>query len=303
MADPDRLGIIGGSYGGYLANWAIGHTDRFKAAVSKFGIFSLVTDFSNSAVPRWEEEYLGAAYWDDPKLYADKSPSTFVKQINTPVLLMHGAEDPNTFIANSQEMYTALRLQGKTVEYVRFPREGHGFSEPSHYLDEVHKTVAWFDKYLLGSGQAPTYRVGDTLTESGWELRVVSASVENYAGHEDKLNRFIEIVFVLRDIEETGASFTLTPADVSLTRGLSSSGRSGRPVGVPVDVLGEKILAEGHGWRFIFKPSAEQRGLTVPMAVTFRISNAGGTLAFSVKDFSPVTIEMPATEDKEDDNE
>ncbi|MDQ2799564.1 MAG: S9 family peptidase, partial [Armatimonadota bacterium] len=132
VADPERLAVSGSSYGGYLVNWIISQTPRFKAAISKFGIFSLVTDFSNSQAPRWELEYLAAFPWDNPQLYAERSPASYVKNIQTPVLILHGESDPNTFIANSQEMYTALHLLGKPVQYVHYPREGHGFSEPEH---------------------------------------------------------------------------------------------------------------------------------------------------------------------------
>ena len=80
-------------------------------------------------------------------------PSTYLKDIHTPVLILHGEGDPNTFIANSQEMYQALHLLGKTVEYVHYPREGHGFGEPQHRLDELRRCLVWFDKYLKGAGE------------------------------------------------------------------------------------------------------------------------------------------------------
>ena len=66
LANPARLAVVGSSYGAYLVNWLIGHSDRFRAAISKFGIFSLVTDFSNSQAPRWETEYLGGYPWERP---------------------------------------------------------------------------------------------------------------------------------------------------------------------------------------------------------------------------------------------
>jgi len=133
-----------------MTNWAITQTDRFKAAVSMFGIFNLITDYSNSYLPSWEPDYLGDYYWNNLKIYLERSPFYYVKNIKTPVLIMHGDEDPNTFISNSKEMYQALKHLGKTVEFVRYPREGHGFREPNHRIDEFYRCLAWFNKYLLG---------------------------------------------------------------------------------------------------------------------------------------------------------
>jgi dipeptidyl aminopeptidase/acylaminoacyl peptidase len=155
IADPARLGIVGGSYGGYMANWAVANSDRFAAAVSMYGIFHLLTDYSQSlTIPNWEKDYLDAYYWEEPDLYRRLSPGTNVASIRTPVLIMHGDVDDNTGLANSQEMYQALRHLGQTVEFVRFPREGHGFQEPNHQADEVRRTIAWFDLYLKKSDAA-----------------------------------------------------------------------------------------------------------------------------------------------------
>ena len=303
VADPDRLAVMGASYGGFLTNWAVGHTDRFKAAVSKFGIWSLMTDFSNSLAPRWEQEYLGGFPWDRPGEYLRMSPAEAVKNIHTPILILHGEGDTNTFIANSQELYTALRLLGRTVEYAHYPREGHGFAEPQHRVDEFARCLAWLDRYVLGDVR---HRIGHKITHDGWELTVAHAALQSYAGRgaEDG-KRYVEIAFILRDTLESERTLTIGPSDVTLTRTAPSSGRSARPVGLPVDVLSQKVLAEGSGWRFQFAaPSADdapgERGLAVPVAVTFRITNKGGTFAFAVKDFPPVIMDVPAAESKDD---
>ena len=151
IADPDRLGVMGGSYGGYMTNWIISQTDRFKAAVSMYGIFSLITDFSNSNIPYWEKQYLGDYYWEKIDLYLQRSAFSYVRNIRTPVLIMHGDQDANTFISNSQELYTALKLLKATYEFVRYPREGHGISrEPNHIRDLFQRQLRWFNKYILG---------------------------------------------------------------------------------------------------------------------------------------------------------
>lgn len=145
--DPARVGITGGSYGGYMTNWAITQTDRFAAAISEYGIFNFFTDYGGSIYAYWDREYLGN-YWDSDSLYLKYSPFRYVKNVKTPVLIMHGDEDPNTFITNSLEMYRALLDQGKVVEFVRFPREKHGFHEPQHRVLELEMMLEFFGKYL-----------------------------------------------------------------------------------------------------------------------------------------------------------
>ena len=299
VADPDRLGVIGSSYGGYLVNWIVTQTPRFQAAVSQFGIFSLATDFSNSQAPRWDLEYLGGQPWEVPERYAKHSPASYVQNVQTPVLILHGDSDGNTFIANSQEMYTALRLQEKTVEFVHYPREGHGFYEPQHRLDEMRRIQSWFDKYVRGGGRPATYRIGDRITQDGWELTVTSAVLQTYVGRSEDDRRYVEVAFVLRDKEERKEPLTLGPGDVTLSRGVSTTTRSSRPAGLPVDVLGQKVLAEGQGWKYAFTPGKDERGLAVPVALTFRIPNTGGTYALAIKDFPPVTMDVPAAEDED----
>ncbi|MGI4788978.1 MAG: S9 family peptidase [Janthinobacterium lividum] len=294
IADPEKLAVIGSSYGGYLVNWLIGKTNRFQAAVSQFGIFSLATDFSNSQAPRWETEYLGGYPWDKPELYAERSPSTYLKDIQTPVLLMHGEGDSNTFIANSQEMYQALHLLGKTAEYVHYPREGHGFGEPQHRLDELRRCLNWFDKYLNG-GARTVHRTGDKLLSDGWELIVTTAILETYAGRTEEGLRYVEIALVLHDTTETRRTLTLKPADFSLTR-IVPPGRPTRPLGLPVSVLGQKALAESANWSFSYVPGKDDRALTAPIALAFRLPATGGTYQFRVRDFPPVTLDVPAAE-------
>lgn len=149
LIDSTRMGLIGGSYGGYLVNWIISQTSRFKAAVSMYGIFNLITDWCNSIQPSWEKVYLGAYYWENSKSYLARSPSTYVKNIKTPVLLLHGEKDQITSICNSREMYQSLRVMGKPVELVAYPREGHGIlQEPNHRIDKINRILSWFDKYL-----------------------------------------------------------------------------------------------------------------------------------------------------------
>lgn len=149
VADSTRMGVIGGSYGGYMTNWIISQTQRFKAAVSMYGIFSLLTDWSNSVQPSWEKMYFGNYYWEDLQPYLKRSPAFYVTNIQTPVLILHGEDDQMTFISNSKEMYQALHVLKRPVKFVVYPREGHGISrEPNHRVDVCRRALKWFDRYL-----------------------------------------------------------------------------------------------------------------------------------------------------------
>jgi dipeptidyl aminopeptidase/acylaminoacyl peptidase len=291
IADPDRLGVIGSSYGAYLVNWIVTRGTRFRAAVSEFGIFSLNTDFSNSEAPRWDTEYLGGFPWDMPEMYTRLSPASQANHIQTPVLLMHGEGDGNTFIANSQEMYQALHLLGRTVEFVRYPREGHGFFEPQHRLDEMRRVLAWFDKYVRHAGEQHYGRIGDKLKHEDWELIVSEASVATYRNRSDQ-ERFLEVTFALRDLGERRLALTLGPNDVTLTR--VGGNRAIRPAGLPVEALGGKALAEGRGWKFAFVPAKDERGLAVAISLAFLVPKAGGTYHLRVQAFPPIVLEIPS---------
>ena len=153
FVDTTRMGVTGGSYGGYLTNWIISQNNRFKAAVSMYGLFSLFTDWSNSVQPAWEKMYLGYYYWEKPinmdNQYVSRSPAFYVQNIKTPTLIMHGDKDVYTNISNSREMYQALQTRGIPVEFVVFPRAGHGLrNEPNQYIDVVKRATNWFEKYI-----------------------------------------------------------------------------------------------------------------------------------------------------------
>jgi dipeptidyl aminopeptidase/acylaminoacyl peptidase len=153
MVDSTRMGVMGGSYGGYMTNWTISQTQRFAAAVSLYGIFSWFTDWSNSFQPSFEQMYFGYNYWDRPidnnSLWISRAPQTYVKSITTPTLILHGTEDRYTNIANSREMYSALKELGVTTEFVTYRGAHHGLrTKPTQYIDAVNRTVAWLMKYL-----------------------------------------------------------------------------------------------------------------------------------------------------------
>jgi dipeptidyl aminopeptidase/acylaminoacyl peptidase len=148
VADSGRMAVMGGSYGGYMTNWTISQTRRFKAAVSLFGIFSWFTDWSNSWQPVFEIMYLGYNYWEKPldmnNLWISRAPQTYVHNIATPTLILQGDIDQYTNIANSREMYQALHALGCEVEFVVYHGAGHGLrNNPNQWIDSMERSVHW----------------------------------------------------------------------------------------------------------------------------------------------------------------
>ncbi len=280
IADENKIGIFGGSYGGYMTNWAITQTDRFKAAVSIFGIFNLITDYSNSYLPSWEPDYLGDYYWNNLKIYLERSPFYYVKNIKTPVLIMHGDEDQNTFISNSKEMYQALKHLGKTVEFVRYPREGHGFREPNHRIDEFYRCLTWFNKYLLGiePEKKPLVRVDEWVEADGLGIKVVSAHKNvNYSGF-DTSKKFIEVEVLFKAKENA------KPLEIDLLNDfvLISPDASTNPAGVPVEVSGVKGLLIGNVKASINVGNGTQYH---PLKVAFDATNLKGEVKLKILKF------------------
>ncbi|MCX7968474.1 MAG: S9 family peptidase [Armatimonadetes bacterium] len=176
IADPERIGIVGGSYGGYMTSWALAQSEIFKAGVSLYGIALLFSDFGNSDNPSWEPDYLGAFPWEAPELYLERSPLIHAHKIKAPLLLLHGESDKNTFISNSQELYTALKKLGRTVEFVRYPREGHGFREPNHLVDTMERILVWFDRWLKGDAFASAVPVGEKASDGELQICVAETA-------------------------------------------------------------------------------------------------------------------------------
>jgi dipeptidyl aminopeptidase/acylaminoacyl peptidase len=147
IADPDRLGIAGWSYGGYMAEWAITQTTRFKAAVSGAGLSDLASEYGTEEHPAYDEWFYGLPY-EKPEGFRRSSPLTYVKNARTPTLILQGDNDVVDPMGQSQELYRALKRYGVTTELVVYPREGHGFREEKHLTDRLRRIVAWFDKYM-----------------------------------------------------------------------------------------------------------------------------------------------------------
>ena len=149
--DPERLGVIGGSYGGYMTSWIIGHTNRFKAAVSERAVNNLVSMFGSSDLFWIFHRQFGGALWENIPAFIEKSPSTYGPQMETPVLVLHSENDLRCPVEQGEHLFNLLRLLGKEVEMVRFPAESHELSRagsPIHRVIRFETILDWFDRYL-----------------------------------------------------------------------------------------------------------------------------------------------------------
>jgi dipeptidyl aminopeptidase/acylaminoacyl peptidase len=152
FVDATRMAIMGGSYGGYMTAWAVGHTDRFACAITDRLVGNLHSMSGTCDFP-WDhgKTYKGNA-WDDPSDLWRVSPLHFAGCIKTPLLIVHSDGDLRCPISQAEELFAALRLQGKTVEFVRYPPESsHGLSRtgpPDLRVDRLQRNLAWLDRFL-----------------------------------------------------------------------------------------------------------------------------------------------------------
>ena len=125
LADPNRLGIAGWSYGGYMSEWAITQTNRFKAAVSGAGLADLATEYGTEEHPSYDEWFYGLPY-EKPEGFRKSSPITYIRNAKTPTLILQGDADTVDPLSQSQMLHRALKRYGVETELVIYPREGHG---------------------------------------------------------------------------------------------------------------------------------------------------------------------------------
>jgi dipeptidyl aminopeptidase/acylaminoacyl peptidase len=152
FVDQSRMGVGGGSYGGYMTNWIIGHTDRFSAAVAMRSLSNLVSEYAQHDIVLWGQLELGPLPWSDPEELWRRSPIRYVDRMRTPLLLTHGEMDLRCAVSQAEELFGALRLLGREVELVRFPGESHDLSRngrPDRRLERLHRLTHWFASHLL----------------------------------------------------------------------------------------------------------------------------------------------------------
>jgi dipeptidyl aminopeptidase/acylaminoacyl peptidase len=146
--DPNRLGICGWSYGGYMTMWAVTQTNRFKAAMAGAGLSDWQSYYGENLIDQWMIPFFGKSVYDDPEVYAKSSPITFIKKVKTPTLIIVGDSDGEVPAPQSYEFWHALKTLGVETQFVVYEHEGHMFASPKHRRDVVERTLAWFDAHL-----------------------------------------------------------------------------------------------------------------------------------------------------------
>ena len=146
--DPNRLGICGWSYGGYMTMWAVTQTNRFKAAMAGAGLSNWQSYYGENLIDQWMIPFFGKSVYDDPDVYAKSSPINFIKKVKTPTLILVGDSDGEVPAPQSYEFWHALKTLGVETQFVVYEHEGHMFASPKHRRDVVERTLAWFDAHL-----------------------------------------------------------------------------------------------------------------------------------------------------------
>jgi dipeptidyl aminopeptidase/acylaminoacyl peptidase len=152
FVDADRLGVTGGSYGGFMTNWIVGHTNRFKAAVTQRSISNWLSFYGVSDIGYFFTEWqiLGDA-WSDTETLWQHSPLAYVQNVQTPLLILHGEQDLRCPIEQADQLFIALKRLGKEVQYVRFPNANHDLSrtgDPKLRVERLTRIVDWFVKHI-----------------------------------------------------------------------------------------------------------------------------------------------------------
>lgn len=146
--DSDKVVAAGASYGGYMINWILGHTDRFQALVSHAGVYDLRSMFGSTEelwFPLWE---FHGAPWDNPSIYETWSPSNFVKNFNTPTLVVHGQKDYRVPVTQGMQLFTALQLQEVPSQFLYFPDEGHWILKPRNSVHWYQTVIDWLKRWV-----------------------------------------------------------------------------------------------------------------------------------------------------------
>jgi dipeptidyl aminopeptidase/acylaminoacyl peptidase len=146
--DPNRVGITGWSYGGFMTMFAVTQTHRFRAAVAGAGISDWLSYYGENSIDQWMIPYFGASVYDDPEVYAKSSAITYIKNVTTPTLTIVGDRDGECPAPQSFEFWHALRDLHVPAQLVVYPNEGHGFSDPAHLRDVQQRAVEWFSRYM-----------------------------------------------------------------------------------------------------------------------------------------------------------
>ena len=151
--DDSKVGVTGGSYGGYMTNWIVGHTDKFAAAVTQRSISNWYTKYGTSDIGFYgNKKGMGNRdLWDSEGWLMERSPIRYAPNVNTPILILHSEQDYRCPMEQAEQWYVALKRLGKTVEFVRFQGENHELSrsgKPWNRKERLAHMLRWFDQYL-----------------------------------------------------------------------------------------------------------------------------------------------------------
>jgi dipeptidyl aminopeptidase/acylaminoacyl peptidase len=150
IADPDRMAIMGGSYGGFMTFWAVTQTDRFKAAIGHAAISDWYSFYGQTDIPYLLEFGFSGLPWITQEIYERWSPIRYAENVTTPLLITHGEQDLRVPITQGEQYFRTLKKMGKTVEFLKYPRAGHGITEPRHRIHLDREQEAWFQRYIPG---------------------------------------------------------------------------------------------------------------------------------------------------------
>lgn len=155
--DRERMGVTGGSYGGYLTNWIVGHTDIFKAAVTLRSVVNFVSDEGTRDGAYGHTPDFGGDLFEKFDLYWERSPLKYAKNVRTPILILHSENDQRVPLEQAEQWFRALKHFGAPAEFVIFPRENHNLTrtgEPKHLVESLNWQTYWFERYLDGNARA-----------------------------------------------------------------------------------------------------------------------------------------------------
>ncbi len=148
VADPNRLGVMGWSYGGFMTSWIVTQTNRFKAASAGAPVTNLTSFTTTTDITAFIPDYFGGQFWDAPEVYQKHSPISFVKSVTTPTMIQHGTADVRVPISQGMEFFNALKARGIPTRMLELPRQPHGPNEPKMMLIVMQSNLEWFEKYL-----------------------------------------------------------------------------------------------------------------------------------------------------------
>ncbi|HEV2128816.1 MAG TPA: prolyl oligopeptidase family serine peptidase, partial [Thermomicrobiales bacterium] len=151
--DRGRLGVTGGSYGGFMTNWLLGHTDHFRTGVTDRSISNMASMYGTDDIALVSLDPELGAPWEHHERYCELSPIRAVANITAPLLIVHSEEDYRCPIEQAEQLFIALKRLGREVEFVRYKGEHHGLSrngKPKNRVDRLERTLGWFERHLAG---------------------------------------------------------------------------------------------------------------------------------------------------------